>query len=38
MLDFLKLIISKEGQLNIDMNDDIVAACLMAQNGEVRKK
>src|SRR5512132_1893732 len=37
VLDFLKLILPKEGQLNIDMNDDIVAACLMAQDGEVKK-
>src|SRR6478609_4628524 len=37
VLDFLKLVISKEGQLNIDLNDDIVAACLMAQNGELKK-
>jgi NAD(P) transhydrogenase subunit alpha len=38
VLDFLKLIVTKEGALNIDMNDDIVAACLMTQGGEVRKK
>ena len=38
VLDFLKLIISKEGALNVDLNDDIVAACLMTQNGEVRRK
>jgi NAD(P) transhydrogenase subunit alpha len=38
VLDFLKLIITKEGELNIDMNDDIVAACLMTQNGEVKRK
>lgn len=38
VLDFLKLIVTKEGQLNIDMNDDIVAACLMAQGGEVKRK
>ena len=38
LLDFLKLIITKEGALNIDMEDDIVAACLMTQGGEVRKK
>ena len=38
LLDFLKLIISKEGALNIDMEDDIVAACLMTQAGEVRRK
>ncbi|UUZ67324.1 Re/Si-specific NAD(P)(+) transhydrogenase subunit alpha [Polaromonas sp. P1(28)-13] len=38
LLDFLKLIITKEGALNIDMEDDIVAACLMTQAGEVRRK
>jgi len=38
LLDFLKLIITKEGELKIDMEDDIVAACLMTQGGEVRKK
>ncbi len=38
VLDFLKLIVTKEGQLNIDLNDDIVAACLMTQGGEVKRK
>ena len=38
VLDFLKLIISKEGALNVDMNDDIVAACLMTQGGEIKRK
>ncbi len=38
LLDFLKLIISKEGALTIDMADDIVAACLMTQGGEVKRK
>ena len=38
VLDFLKLIITKEATLNIDLNDDIVAACLMAQGGEVKRK
>jgi len=38
LLDFLKLIITKEGTLNVDLEDDIVAACLMTQGGEVRKK
>ena len=38
VLDFLKLIISKEGTLNVDMNDDIVVACLVAQDGEVKRK
>ncbi len=35
LLDFMKLIVSKEGSLHIDMQDDIVAACLMAQGGQV---
>ena len=38
LLDFLKLIITKEGELKIDMEDDIVAACLMTQGGEVKRK
>ncbi len=35
LLDFLKLVITKEGGLNIDTQDDIVAACLMTQGGQV---
>ena len=38
VLDFLKLILSKEGTLHVDMNDDIVAACLVTQGGEVKRK
>jgi len=38
VLDFLKLIINKDGALHVDMEDDIVAACLMAQGGEVKRK
>ncbi|HEY1103705.1 MAG TPA: Re/Si-specific NAD(P)(+) transhydrogenase subunit alpha [Burkholderiaceae bacterium] len=38
VLDFLKLVLTKEGGLSVDLNDDIVAACLMTQNGEVRRK
>ena len=38
VLDFLKLIITKEGELKIDMEDDIVAACLMSRDGEVKRK
>ena len=38
LLDFLKLIITKEGELKIDMEDDIGAACLMTQGGEVNRK
>ena len=38
VLDFLKLIINKEGVLHVDLEDDIVAACLMTQGGEVKRK
>jgi H+-translocating NAD(P) transhydrogenase subunit alpha len=38
VLDFLKLILPKEGGLKIDMEDDIVAACLMTQGGEIKRK
>ncbi|MFM9879810.1 MAG: Re/Si-specific NAD(P)(+) transhydrogenase subunit alpha [Burkholderiaceae bacterium] len=38
VLDFLKLIVTKEGTLRVDMEDDIVAACLMTQSGEVKRK
>ena len=37
LLDFLKLIVTKEGALNVDMADDIVAACLMTQGGDVKR-
>jgi NAD(P) transhydrogenase subunit alpha len=38
VLDFLKLIINQEGGLHVPMDDDIVAACLMTHNGEVKRK
>jgi len=38
VLDFLKLVLNKEGGLQVDLNDDIVAACLMTQGGEVKRK
>ena len=38
VLDFLKLVLPKEGGIQVDLNDDIVAACLVANNGEVRSK
>jgi NAD(P) transhydrogenase subunit alpha len=37
VLDFLKLIITKEGTLNIDLADDIVAATLLARDGQVTR-
>jgi H+-translocating NAD(P) transhydrogenase subunit alpha len=38
VLDFLKLILPKEGAIKVDMEDDIVAACLMTQAGIVKRK
>ncbi|MDP9607336.1 UNVERIFIED_ORG: NAD(P) transhydrogenase subunit alpha [Variovorax paradoxus] len=38
VLDFLKLIVTKEGALKIDLEDDIVAACRVTQDGQVTKK
>ncbi len=37
VLDFLKLVLTKEGGFAVPMDDDIVAACLMTQGGEVRR-
>ena len=38
VLDFLKLVVGKEGTLQVPPDDDIVAACLMTQGGEVMRK
>jgi NAD(P) transhydrogenase subunit alpha len=38
VLDFLKLVLTKEGDLQVPADDDIVVACLMTQGGEVRRK
>jgi len=38
LLDFMKLIVDKEGKLVIDREDEIVAACLMCENGAVAAK
>ena len=38
VLDFLKLEIDKDGAFSVPMDDDIVAACLMTQGGEVKRK
>ncbi|MGV3573088.1 MAG: Re/Si-specific NAD(P)(+) transhydrogenase subunit alpha [Ramlibacter sp.] len=38
VLDFLKLVVAKDGTLNIDLEDDIVAACLVTRNAEVTRK
>jgi NAD(P) transhydrogenase subunit alpha len=38
VLDFLKLVIDKEGHFTVNLEDDIVAACLVTHNNEVRRK
>ncbi|MDX1668702.1 MAG: Re/Si-specific NAD(P)(+) transhydrogenase subunit alpha [Limnobacter sp.] len=38
VLDFLKLVFDKEAKFHIDMEDDIVAACLMCADGELKRK
>jgi H+-translocating NAD(P) transhydrogenase subunit alpha len=35
VLDFLKLVFNKEGQFHIDLEDDIVKACLMCRDGQL---
>jgi NAD(P) transhydrogenase subunit alpha len=35
VFDFLKLIVDGEGRLKIDLDDDIVKACLVARDGQV---
>ncbi|MEN7528499.1 MULTISPECIES: Re/Si-specific NAD(P)(+) transhydrogenase subunit alpha [unclassified Cupriavidus] len=35
VLDFLKLIIDKDGRYTLNLEDDIVAACLMCKDGQV---
>src|SRR6187455_1552738 len=37
VLDFLKLVLTKEGGFAVPMDDDIVAACLMTQGGQVKR-
>ena len=38
LLDFLKLVIDKEGKFALNMEDEIVAATLMCKDGQVVKK
>ncbi|MEY3502853.1 MAG: hypothetical protein RL763_921 [Pseudomonadota bacterium] len=38
VLDFLKLVLPKDKGFTVDMEDDIVAACLMTQAGDVKRK
>ena len=38
VLDFLKLVLPKDGAFTVPLDDDIVVACLMTQSGEVKGK
>jgi len=38
VLDFLKLVVDKEGGFVLPADDDIVAACLMCAGGEIKRK
>jgi NAD(P) transhydrogenase subunit alpha len=38
VLDFLKLIVDSEGNFVLPTEDDIVAACLLCTNGEIKRK
>jgi NAD(P) transhydrogenase subunit alpha len=37
VLDFLKLVLTKDGGFHVPMEDDIVVACLVTQGGEVKR-
>ena len=38
VMDFLKLVFDKDGKFVMNMDDEIVAACLMTENGQLVKK
>ena len=38
VLDFLKLVLPKEGGFKIDLEDDIVAACMVTRDGQLTRK
>jgi NAD(P) transhydrogenase subunit alpha len=38
LLDFMKLLFDKDGTLTLNLEDDIVAACLMCRDGHVIRK
>ena len=37
VIDFLKLVVDADGALKIDLEDDIVKACLVARDGQVTR-
>jgi H+-translocating NAD(P) transhydrogenase subunit alpha len=38
VIDFLKLVFDKDGKFGVNMEDDIVAACLMCHGGDLKRK
>jgi len=38
LIDFLKLVLDKEGKFSINKDDDIVVACLVCHGGEILRK
>ena len=38
LLDFLKLVLDQDGRFPLDRDDDIVAACLMCEGGQVLRR
>nr|WP_194246714.1 Re/Si-specific NAD(P)(+) transhydrogenase subunit alpha [Pseudomonas syringae] len=38
LLDFMKLLFDKDGTFSINLEDDIVAACLMCRDGQIVRK
>ena len=38
VLDFLKLVVDKDGNFTMPADDDIVAACLLCTGGEIKRK
>ena len=38
VLDFLKLVVDKDGNFVLPAEDDIVAACMMCSGGEIKRK
>ncbi|EPN41628.1 NAD(P) transhydrogenase subunit alpha, partial [Pseudomonas syringae pv. actinidiae ICMP 19096] len=38
LLDFMKLLFDKDGTFSINLEDDIVAACLVCRDGQIVRK
>jgi NAD(P) transhydrogenase subunit alpha len=38
VIDFLKLVFDKDGKFVVNLDDDIVAACLLCRDGQIQRK